>query len=169
VNIYHITYGPATKIVHLHFWGCNLSCRACLLKREIHDCHLKETKNRISQGQNMSHQTPNTFLGLEEVMSILGKLDIGKVIFMGAEPALDPQLPQLAKVLHQEFSSYHVLLTNGFLIPDLTHIDEVVFSIKAVTDSLHRHYIRKSNKQALKNFLKLFQCPPAMYGRIINI
>ena len=47
MNIYHIAYAPAVKTAHLHFWGCNLSCRACLLVKEIYDCHLEETKGGI--------------------------------------------------------------------------------------------------------------------------
>jgi len=29
MNVYHITYAPTVGTVHLHFWGCNLSCRSC--------------------------------------------------------------------------------------------------------------------------------------------
>lgn len=157
MNVYHITYGPATKIVQLHFWGCNLSCRACLLKREIYDCHLAETKDRMRQKQSKAGEVPEKFLDIEEVMQLLSKLDVGEVIFMGAEPAIDPKLPQLTEALHREFSSYNVLLTNGFHIPDLTHIDEVVFSIKAHTDTIHRDYTGASNKKALENFVTLYK------------
>lgn len=157
MNIYHITYAPTVKTVHLHFWGCNLSCRACLLLKEIHDCHLQETKNGIFNQERKITETPERFLDLEEVMKILERLEVREVIFMGAEPAIDPGLPQLAKSLHQEFKSYNILLTNGFKLIDLEHIDEVVFSIKAVTDSLHRHYTGKSNKKALNNFVRLNQ------------
>jgi pyruvate-formate lyase-activating enzyme len=155
VNVYHITYGPATKIVQLHFWGCNLGCRACLLKREIYDCHLVETKDRIFQGRNESNQTPDKFLDMEEVTQLLNKLEVSEVIFMGAEPALDPQLPELASALHRKYSSHNALLTNGFQLPDLSHIDEVVFSIKAYTDTIHRDYTGTSNKKALDNFMTL--------------
>jgi pyruvate formate lyase activating enzyme len=157
VNVYHITYGPETKIVDLHFWGCNLSCRACLLKREIYDCHLTETKDRIRQRQSKGDAAPEKFLDMEEVMRLLRELEVGEVIFMGAEAALDPRLPQLTEALHREFSSHNVLLTNGFHIPDLTHVDEVVFSIKAFTDSLHREFTGASNKKALDNFMTYYK------------
>ncbi len=156
MNVYHITYGPATKIVQLHFWGCNLNCRACLLKRDIYDCHLTETKDRIRQQQNKANPTPEKFLDMEEVMRFLSRLEVGVVIFMGAEPALDPELPQLTGALHREFASHNVLLTNGFHLPDLTHIDEVVFSIKARTDTLHRNFTGASNKKSLENFVTLY-------------
>ena len=157
MNVYHITYAPMVGTVHLHFWGCNLSCRACLLRKEMYDCHLAETRDGIFNNAKKSPQSPKRFLDLEEVMQVLGKLEVRKVIFMGAEPAIDLQLPQLAEALRREFGSYNILLTNGVKLIDLEHIDEVVFSIKAVTDSLHRHYTGKSNKKALKNFVRLNQ------------
>ena len=157
MNIYHITYAPTVKTVHLHFWGCNLSCRACLLLKEIHDCHLEEIKNGLFNQEGKITETPESFLDLEEVMKILERLEVRKVIFMGAEPAIDPRLPQLAEILHKEFKNHNILLTNGFKLIDLEHIDEVVFSIKAVTDSLHRDYTGKSNKEALNNFVRLNQ------------
>jgi pyruvate formate lyase activating enzyme len=155
VNVYHITYGPAAKTVQLHFWGCNLSCRACLLKREIYDCHLKETKDRLFRREPRTDLKPPSFLDLETVLGLLGRLDIRQAIFMGAEPALDPEMPALAAELHHRFSAHNVLLTNGFHIPDLKDVDEVVFSIKAIDDRLHRDYTGKPNRQALENFIEL--------------
>jgi pyruvate formate lyase activating enzyme len=157
MNVYHIAYAPKAKIVHLHFWGCNLSCRACLLLKEIYDCHIEEIRSSIFAEEKKTEGAPRKFLGLEKVMEILGKLEVASVIFMGGEPAIDPGLPQLAEALHKKFKSHNILLTNGFKIIDLEHIDEVVFSIKAVTDSLHRDYTGKSNKKALNNFVRLNQ------------
>ena len=157
MNVYHITYAPMVRTIYLHFWGCNLSCRACLLKKELYDCHLAETRDSIFNRTEKRPRMPESFLDLPEVMQILEKLDISQVVFMGAEPTLDPQLPQLAEALHREFASHNVLLTNGFNLIDLRHIDEVVFSLKARTNTLHRHYTGKSNKKALENFIKLHQ------------
>jgi pyruvate formate lyase activating enzyme len=145
------------KTVHLHFWGCNLSCRACLLLKEIYDVHLEETRDGIFNKEKKITEMPQRFLELAEVMEILERLEVRSVIFMGGEPAIDPGLPQLAEALHQKFKGFNILLTNGFKLIDLEHIDEVVFSIKAVTDSLHRDYTGKSNKDALKNFVRLNQ------------
>ena len=153
MNVYHITYGPNTGIVQLHFWGCNLACKACLLRREIYDCHLTETKDRIFQQRNVENHVPQEFLGTDEVMQHLDNLKVNEVIFMGAEPALDPELPGLTEMLHKRFSSRNVLLTNGFNHVDTEYIDEMVFSIKAVTDTIHRDFTGKSNETALKNLV----------------
>jgi len=81
MNVYHITYAPTVGTVHLHFWGCNLSCRACLLKKEMYDCHLEETRDGIFNDVKKSPQIPERFLDLEEVMQILRKLEVKRVIF----------------------------------------------------------------------------------------
>ncbi|HUV76414.1 MAG TPA: radical SAM protein [Dehalococcoidales bacterium] len=153
MNVYHITYAPTVKTAHLYFWGCNLSCRGCVRLKETYNYHIEAS---IFNETSKNPRVPERFLDLEEVMQILGKLEVRKVFFMGAEPATDPKLPQLAEALHQEFKSHNILLTNGFKLIDLKHIDEVAFSIKAVTDSLHRHYTGKSNKKALANFASLY-------------
>ena len=157
MNVYHITHSPQVGIAHLHFWGCNLNCRACLLKKELYDCHLIETKDNIFNPTKKSPQAPERFLHLEEVVRILGKLEVRQVVLMGAEPTTDRQLPHLTEALHKEFGSHNILLTNGLIVADLEHIDEVVFSLKAHSDELHRHYTGKSNKKALENFTKYHQ------------
>lgn len=157
MNIYHIAYAPMIKSVHLYLWGCNLNCRGCVLKQEIYDPHLEETKDSLFGERRKIPQTPQRFLSLEQVMEILGGLEVTTVIFTGAEPTLDPQLPQLAEFLHKEFGSRNILFTNGFKLTDLEHIDKVVFGIPAVTDSIYIHYTGKSNKTVLNNFVRLNQ------------
>ncbi len=157
MNIYHIAYVPGVKTVHLHFWGCNLSCRACFKKYEITDLLFTEIKDATFKISKKAQESPNRFLDLEEVKRIVKGIDIARVIFMGAEPAIDPELPELAKALHDEFHTYNILLTNGFKLIDLDHIEEVVFSLKAYTSNLHRHYTGRSNRKALANFVSLYK------------
>jgi pyruvate-formate lyase-activating enzyme len=157
MNIYHITYSPQPKIACLHFWGCNLSCRACLCHKEIYDCHLEETKDAIFQPNKVAEPAPKTFLAINQVQEVLRSLEMQQVILMGQEPTIDPELPELAKELHIEFGSYNILLTNGFKLLPMVDFDEVVFSIKAYTDSLHRDYTGKSNQEALDNFLSIYK------------
>lgn len=156
MNIYHIAYVPGVKTVHLHFWGCNLSCRACFKKYEIADLLFVKIKDATFRLSKKAEESPSRFLDLEEVKRILKGIDIARVIFMGAEPTIDPELPELAKALHNEFHTYNILLTNGFKLIDLEHIDEVVLSIKAYHDDLHRDYTGRSNKKVLENFVAVY-------------
>ena len=86
----------------------------------------------------------------------LKDIDIERVIFMGTEPALDLELPALAEALHQKFNCYNIILTNGLKLIDLEHIDEVIFSIKALSEGLHRDYTGKSNKVIFRNFIAIY-------------
>ena len=156
MNIYHITYGPDAKNICLHFWGCNMSCRGCLCQKEIYDCHLEETKDAIFEERKKPAEKPVRFLDFNQVLDILKNLDFSQVIFLGMEPTLDPELPKLAEALHKEFHSYNILLTNGLKLIPREHIDEVVVSIKAYRDDLHRDYTGVSNKEILGNFAKLY-------------
>jgi pyruvate-formate lyase-activating enzyme len=122
--------------------------------KEIYDCHLDETKERIF-GSERKASPPEQFLGFAEVTEIVKGLKVEEAIFMGMEPTLDPELPLIAKALHHESKSYNILLTNGFKLPSLKHVDEVVFSIKAYTDGIHRDYTGRSNRQALTNFQQI--------------
>jgi len=151
-NIYHITYSPEARSLCLHFWGCNMHCRACLCQKEIYDCHLKETKDAIYTQTDKPPEKPVRFLEFDQVLDTIKNLDIGQVIFMGMEATLDPELPRLAGVLQGEFHSYNILLTNGLELVPLEHIDEVVLSIKAYLDNLHRDYTGVSNQEILQNF-----------------
>ncbi|MFC1913662.1 radical SAM protein [Chloroflexota bacterium] len=157
MNIYHIAYAPTAKTAHLFFWGCNMSCRGCVLKKEIYDWHMEETIQARLRKTEGPPQPPQSFLKLEEVMDILRGLEVAKVIFLGAEATIDPGLPRLAKLLHEELQTYNILLTNGLELPLLDDIDEVSFSIKAYTDSLHYHYTGTSNQKALQNFIAINQ------------
>lgn len=71
---------------------------------------------------------------------------------MGAEPSLDPELPLLARELHRRFDSHNIMLTNGFTLPFLDDIDEIVFSIKAVTRELHIDYTGQPVERVKENF-----------------
>ncbi len=154
-NIYHITYAPGAKSLCLHFWGCNMRCRGCIRQKEIYDCHLEETKDAIFEGTEKSPEKPARFLEFNQVMDILKSLDFSQVRFMGMEATLDPELPKLAEALHKEFQSYNILLTNGLRLIPMEHIDEVVVSIKAYQNELHRDYTGVSNKEIFGNFAKL--------------
>jgi pyruvate-formate lyase-activating enzyme len=93
---------------------------------------------------------------LKEVLGVLKGIDISQIIFMGAEPTIDPKLPELTFALHQELHTYNVLLTNGLRPAQLEHIDEIVLSLKAYTESLHQDYTGRPNKTVLGNFVKLY-------------
>jgi len=156
-KVYHITCSREYGVGCLYFWGCNLRCRLCLLKKEAFDCHLPETRFRIYDPTYKSDR-PRRFLTLKKLLLLLNPLDLKQVILMGAEPVCDPSLPQIVTFLKQSKGSSIVLLTNGKTMPPLSLLDQVIFSIKAITPSLHRDYTGCDNETILRNFITIASC-----------
>jgi len=169
VKAYHIVYEPSFKSATIHFWtGCNLKCRGCFCHYEKLDFSLIDNwADKVAKGN--IEEPPTRFLSLKEILELIGKLDIERVIFIGTEPSLDPELPELAKELHKRFRSYNILLTNGVKLVDMEHIDEVVFSIKAVTDEIYRAYTGCSNKKTLENFKAVYNSGKKMQAECLLI
>jgi pyruvate-formate lyase-activating enzyme len=141
--------------VDIHFWTeCNLKCRACYTRFEALDFGLFDDPIASIAGKTPA-ESPREFLSLDGVMEKLRGLAIDRAIFIGTEPALDPEMPALAAALHKELRSYNILLTNGLKLADMIHVDEVIFSLKAVTPAVHRAYTGRDNRRILENFAAL--------------
>jgi len=152
MKVYHVVYEPTSRSVDIHFWTkCTLACRACYTRYETLDFGLFD--DPIAHIARKSPESaPSRFLSVEKVIALLGGREIGAAIFMGTEAALDPEMPALAESLHREFHTYNILLTNGLKLADMRDIDEVVFSLKAVTPAVHKAYTGRGNDGILKNF-----------------
>ncbi|MFH1662485.1 MAG: radical SAM protein [Chloroflexota bacterium] len=155
MKIYHIAYEPEFKSLDIHFWTeCNLHCRACYTDYEKLDFGLIDDPITGINGKP-KESPPTRFLSLADTIMLLKDIDIKRAIFMGTEPALDPELPIMAEALHNKFNCYNIMLTNGLKLIDLEYINEVIFSIKALSEDLHRDYTGKPNKAILGNFIAI--------------
>ena len=155
MKVYHIVYEPTYKSVDIHFWTeCTLKCRACYTRYETLDFGLYDDPVAIIANKP-AQMPPRIFLSLRKVMSLLKGRYVERAIFMGTEASLDPEMPALAASLHREFHSYNILLTNGFKVADMRDVDEVIFSLKAISPDLHQDYTGKDNSAILKNFAAL--------------
>ena len=169
MKVYHIVYEPEYKSANIHFFtACNLRCRGCYTRFETIDFGLHD--DPIAYIANKAEEAPpSLFLSREEVMEKLQGLPLERVIFIGTEPALDPEMPELARALHSEFGCYTIMLTNGLFLPDLGDIDEVIFSIKALTPEVHRAYTGVDNSGILDNFALLAKSDIRMQAETVLI
>jgi pyruvate-formate lyase-activating enzyme len=154
-TIYHMAYEPSYGSLDIHFYTrCNLKCRACYTRYELEDFSLlDDPTGQISHKPEA--EPPQRFLNLDEVKNLLKGLDIKYVILVGTEPALDPALPEVTRMLKEDFGSHIILLTNGIKLTDMTHIDEVILSIKAIDDDIHKDYTGRSNQKVLDNCYRI--------------
>ena len=156
-TVYHMAYEPSYGSLDIHFWThCNLKCRACYANYELNDFSLLDDPTGEMIGKSKV-TPPSEFLSLEEVREHLRGLDIKYVILVGTEPSLDPSLPQVTRMLKGDFGAYNMLLTNGVKLTDMSDIDEVMFSIKAMDEDIHKRYTGRSNGKVLENLKKIYQ------------
>jgi len=155
MRVYHIVYEPEYRSADIHFWTtCNLKCRACYTRYETLDFGLYD--DPIAHiADKAPEDPPLIFLSCEEVIAKIKGLPLERAIFIGTEPALDPEMPLLSRELHKEFGCYNILLTNGLHLAELADIDEVIFSIKAISPEIHEVYTKKDNRRILENFALL--------------
>jgi pyruvate-formate lyase-activating enzyme len=169
MKVYHLVYEPSFKSVDIHFWTrCPLACRSCYTRYETLDFGLFD--DPIAHIASRSPEPPpERFLSLDQVMSLLKGRDIDRAIFMGTEAALDPEMPALARALHERFQAYNVMLTNGFKLAYMSDIDELIFSLKAVTPALHSEYTGKDNAVILENFASIVRSGKKMQAETVLI
>jgi len=169
MKVYHVVYEPTSKSVDIHFWTqCTLACRSCYTRYETLDFGLFDDpiSHIACKGPK---RAPSRFLSLEEVLALLRGREVRSAIFMGTEAALDPEMPALARALHEEFLSYNILLTNGLKPADMRNIDEVIFSLKAVTPARHNAYTGRDNAAILSNFEALARSGRKMQSETVLI
>ncbi len=149
-HVYHITYGSEVQIVHLYFWGCNMSCRGCIRRLHGWDSHLPDP------GGPKAAIRPR-LLTLDEVLEVLSPYPVRRIFFLGDDATADPALEPLARTLKDRFGAEHILLTNGLVFPPYHLFDDIQLSIKAVTPRLHRDFTGVDVAPALENFRRLYQ------------
>ncbi|WP_240608353.1 radical SAM protein [Dehalogenimonas alkenigignens] len=157
-TVYHIAYAPAIEKAYLFHWGCNLKCRGCLCNKEINCMALEENLDVVLRDARLPKpKNPSQFLDLDKLITTLRQVPIKEILFEGQEASIDPAYGQITSALKDEFNCYITLNTNGLKLPDLSHTDEVVMSLKAVTPELYRDYTLHSNERVLRHFVEVYR------------
>lgn len=156
MKVYHLAYDVSAQSLDVHFGPrCNLKCRACYVPYNWLDFGLVDDPVG-SLGMQKQLKPPAGFIDLEQILGRIENLKVKSAVFVGTEPSLDPEMPRLACELKTRFNSYNILLTNGYHMADMTSIDEVIFSIKAIDNEKHIAYTGRSNKRILENFHTIY-------------
>ena len=168
-NVYNIAFAESANQAYLHFWGCNIECRGCVCKKVVTDFMLDRNMHLHLEDFRGLAAPPERFLEVDEVVDIIGETGARWVLFEGQEASLDPQMPLIAEALHRKFNTHNVLLTNGYRMPSLSHIDKVAVGLKAFDEDLHRDYTGHSNRTILENFVKIYRSGVPMMAETVVI
>lgn len=135
---YKITYSEKYRRATLHNWGCNFRCQGCTYK-------LKQ------------NPWPERYLAIDAIHDCLRRLDLDAVHFMGGEPTINPQLPDMLAFCKRELGvTTRLGHTNGSGLV-LENLDGTNVSFKAFDEDVHRQYTGCSVGVSLDNFRKSYE------------
>ncbi|MBN1369161.1 MAG: radical SAM protein [Dehalococcoidaceae bacterium] len=156
MRVYHLAYDASAASLDVHFWtACSLHCRACYVAYNPLDFGLFD--DPIAELSKTKILCPDSaYLSPDQVMGLIKDLPVKSAVFVGTEPSLDPELPELARLLHNNKGSYNILLTNAFQLADMSDIDELIVSIKAFDRQKHLEYTGVDNIRILDNFKSIY-------------
>ena len=96
-------------------------------------------------------------LPAEKVKEVLSALDLKRVHFLGGEPALNPDLSEIARFAQEELGAYTKLGHSTACVLPPEHINAATVSLKAFDEELHRDYTGISNRNILENIKLMYK------------
>jgi pyruvate formate lyase activating enzyme len=130
----------------LHNWGCTFSCPFCSYK--------------LRSGENgrpgFAEPKPSKFLSIEEQNECLLELKPEKVFFMGGEPTVAKELPEMVKFCKETLKAQTKLgHTNGSNL-DIPFLDGANIGFKAWSEELHLKITGRPKSLIYDNFTLAF-------------
>ncbi|MFH2068341.1 MAG: radical SAM protein [Candidatus Omnitrophota bacterium] len=135
-----ITYSEQFRRICVYNRGCNFRCLTCVY-------------------QVKTPSAPEKFLSRAEVQKILLEYRdrTSRVHFLGGEPTVDRELPELLSFCKDTLGVETVLgHTNGSLLP-LDNLDAANIGLKAFSEETHMRVTGVSRKRVFDNLVRAFQ------------
>ncbi|MCD4830564.1 MAG: radical SAM protein [Anaerohalosphaeraceae bacterium] len=139
---YKITYNEKYSFATLHNYGCTFHCPVCSYK----------LRSGANGRAGHAYPKPKQFLSTEEIKQKLTQVNIDTLYFMGGEPTVATDLPELLDFARNTLKVRTCLgHTNGsrLLIPNL---DGANVGLKAWDEKTHIEYTGREKKFIFDNF-----------------
>jgi pyruvate formate lyase activating enzyme len=138
---YKITCNEKYCFATVHNYGCTFRCPTCSYK--LH--------SGPSGKPGLSFPAPKQYLKTEEIKEALRKLPIKNLYFMGGEPTVAKDLPEILRFAKEELHiGTRLGHTNGSKIP-LPYLDGANIGLKAWDEDLHRTITGQERNQIFAN------------------
>ncbi len=125
---YKVTYNEHHGFATVHNYGCTFRCPTCSYK----------LRSGPDGKPGRAHPRPGLFLRTAEIKETLRALPIRNLYFMGGEPTVAKDLPELLRFAKEDLGIRTKLgHTNGNGIP-LAHLDGANVGLKAWDEELHK-------------------------------
>jgi len=125
---YKITYNEQYRFATVHNYGCTFHCSTCSYK----------LRSGSSGKPGLAFPAPKQYLETAEIKEALRQLPIKNLYFMGGEPTVAKDLPEILRFAKEELNvGTRLGHTNGSKIP-LPYLDGANVGLKACDEDLHR-------------------------------
>ena len=139
---YKVTYNKKYNFATVHNYGCTFGCPICSYK--------------LASGSDgtpgLAYPKPERFLSKDEIKDALSSVSLKKVHFMGGEPTVAKDLPDILDFARNELNVKTILgHTNGSNL-DLKNLDAANVGLKAWDDDVHKLITGVEKKKIYDNF-----------------
>jgi pyruvate formate lyase activating enzyme len=125
---YKLTYNEKHRFATVHNYGCTFRCPTCSYR----------LRSGAAGKPGLAHPPPERFLKTTDIQDALRTLPIKTLYFMGGEPTVAPDLPEMLSFAREELRVETRLgHTNGSRLP-LACLDGANVGLKAWDENLHK-------------------------------
>jgi pyruvate formate lyase activating enzyme len=154
-----ITYNSKYRFATVHNYGCMFRCPVCSYK--LHSG---------AEGRpGYAWPKPEGFLSTAQLKETLRKVEIQTLYFMGGEPTMAPDLPELLEFGKKELKVRTFLgHCNGWKL-DLPHLDGANVGLKAWDPQVHRAYTGREKDLIFGNFERAFRAGMDLKANVVYV
>ena len=153
-----ITHNSKYRFATLHNYGCMFRCPVCSYK-------LHSGPN----GRPGYAPKPEGFLSTEQVKETLRTVDIATLYFMGGEPSMARDLPELLEFGKKELKVRTFLgHCNGWKL-DLPHLDGANVGLKAWDPRVHLAYTGREKDLIFGNFERALRAGMDLKANVVYV
>jgi len=156
---HRITYHPTYRFATVHNYGCTFRCPICSYK----------LRSGADGRPGHAHPRPERFLAVEEIRAALRSVAPEKVYFMGGEPTVAAELPELLAFARDELKARTYLgHTNGSKLP-LANLNGANVGLKAWDEAVHLAYTGRPRQPIFDNFATAFRAGLEMKANVVYV
>ena len=154
-----VTYNEKHRFATVHNFGCTFRCPICSYR----------LRSGASGRPGQSHPKPERFLTVREITEALTTVQIDRLYFMGGEPTVAAELPEILEFAKSVLGVRTYLgHTNGSKLP-IPFLDGANVGLKAWDEKVHVAYTGREKQPIYDNFRAAFEAGLEMRANVVLV
>ena len=156
---FKITHNEKYRFATLHNYGCTFRCPVCSYR----------LRSGAEGLPGHSFPKPEKFLTVDEMKAALRSTEIEKVFFMGGEPTVARELPEMLEFAQKTLGLKTYLgHTNGSRLP-MPHLNGANVGLKAWVEQVHLDYTGRPKEPIFNNFAAAIDAGLEMKANVVFV